>query len=216
MAAPLALEAWALRRGDPRLRVVRAGVGPERARRTADRLARTPGAAVAVAGVAGALDRDLAAGDVVLATELVDGDDRTALAPSDGLRNALEARGMRCHQGPIAGSDHLVKGAEREALSNGGALAVDMESPWLAPAAEGRPLAVLRVILDGPDEEWLHPGTVRRGVRALRVLREAAPVLADWGACWEARSRTAAESNPIPAEEARANRARGRTPATED
>jgi len=66
--------------------------------------------------------------------------------------------------------------------SAAGAIAVDMESVWLAPAARGRPFAVLRVVLDSPTHELLRPGAAVSMVRAARVLRRAAAAAVNgWG-----------------------------------
>jgi 4-hydroxy-3-methylbut-2-enyl diphosphate reductase len=56
-----------------------------------------------------------------------------------------------------------------------------MESAWLARGAGARPLAVLRVVSDGPGHELMRPAIVRQGVHALRRLRDAAPALERWG-----------------------------------
>ena len=59
-------------------------------------------------------------------------------------------------------------GAERAVLAAEGALAVDMESAWLAPAAAGRPFAVVRVVLDTPASELHRPlATLVRGRHGL-------------------------------------------------
>ena len=56
-----------------------------------------------------------------------------------------------------------------------------MESAWLAPAAEGKRFAVLRVVLDTPDREIHRPlATLAGGLTAWRALRRAAPALAVW------------------------------------
>ena len=85
------------------------------------------------------------------------------------------------HVGPVTSLDHVVRGAERTTLAGAGALAVDMESSWLAPAAAGRPFAVLRVVLDTPSREIYRPlATLRGGIAAWRALRRAAPALGHW------------------------------------
>ena len=56
VAAALRLEARALRRGAPRLPVLHAGVGPERARRACRELADSPARRLAVAGLCGGLE----------------------------------------------------------------------------------------------------------------------------------------------------------------
>jgi 4-hydroxy-3-methylbut-2-enyl diphosphate reductase len=60
------------------------------------------------------------------------------------------------------------------------AIAVDMESLWLADAAGERPFVVLRVVLDTPSWELLRPGIVLDSLRALATLRRIAPALETW------------------------------------
>jgi hypothetical protein len=55
-----------------------------------------------------------------------------------------------------------------------------MESAWLAEAADERPLAVLRVVLDTAGRSIFDPRTVVAGVHALRALRRAAHALVNW------------------------------------
>ena len=181
VAAPLRVEVLALRRGAAGLRVVRTGMGPARARRAARTLAADTAAALAIAGVCGALDASLAPGDVFVADALLAPDGslvrRVDAAP---LCAALASRGIEAHVGSLIGVERLVRGYDRAALLAHGARAVDMESAWLAEGAGDRPLAVLRVVSDGPGHELWSPGIVKNGLVALRALRDAAPALADW------------------------------------
>ena len=101
--------------------------------------------------------------------------------------------GLSPRVGPILSVDHVVRGAEREALRESGALAVDMESWWLAAAAEGRPLVVLRVVLDAPGREIARPGVAFDAFRALRRLTDTAPGLAAWADNPDSRSAPTAE-----------------------
>ena len=56
-----------------------------------------------------------------------------------------------------------------------------MESAWLAAAAAGRPFAVLRVVVDTPSRSlWRPLATLVGGLKAMRVLRRAAPALCRW------------------------------------
>jgi 4-hydroxy-3-methylbut-2-en-1-yl diphosphate reductase len=55
-----------------------------------------------------------------------------------------------------------------------------MESAWLADAADGRPLAVLRTVAESAGRELVDPRTVVAGARALAALRKAAPALEEW------------------------------------
>ena len=178
---PLLIERAAVRRGLPGALVMRSGMGAYRARSTALVAARIPAGAVAVAGFCGAVADGLRAGDVVVAGE-VRGPAGVTACESDSVVAALQALGIeRVRVGPVASVDHLVRGAERAVLAADGALVADMESAWLAPAAAGRPFAVLRVVLDTPAREGRRPvAALADGLAALRTLRRAAPALALW------------------------------------
>ncbi len=193
--APLAVEARAVRRALPHIRVERTGMGPKRAARAAEAAKGTPAGAVAVAGVCGALDPTLRPGDVVVASE-VRGPDRTVAIPGAGLLvAALRRLGIDARLGPMVSVPHLVSRQERAELAATGALAVDMESAWLAPAAGDRPFAVLRVVVDTPDRELKQVlATATGGVTGLRALRTAAPALASWAEA--AGSRTVLLASP--------------------
>lgn len=185
VAAPLRVEAWALRPGLDGCGVVRTGVGPARARRAARKLVETPAKRVAVAGLCGALTPDLVPGDVVVASRLLGGDAPAPMLDTAPLRDALERAGIEARVGPLLSVDHVVRGLERARLADSGALAVDMESVWLAAGAGDRPLAVLRVVLDAPGHEIARPGVLRALGVALRRLRRAAPALAAWAIACE-------------------------------
>lgn len=180
--APLHAEALALRWGAPELQVERCGMGAQRAQAAAHRLARSAASAFVVAGVGGALDRRLATGDVIVASELRNEfGDRRPLR-SDGLAELLRTLGHRVQVAPILSSEQLVTGAgRRERLAEDGARVVDTESWWLAACAGARPFAVVRVVVDAPDRELLRLGTAWRGLEALRTLARLAPALARWG-----------------------------------
>jgi 4-hydroxy-3-methylbut-2-enyl diphosphate reductase len=178
--AALGIEALALRLGARDLHIERSGMGPRRARAAAERHDPTRARSLAVAGVCGALDPALAPGDVFVPDELRTDDGRAFAADASGLSAALRARGIASHSGVLVGSDHILRVNERPALFASGARVVDMESPWLAEAAAGRPFAVLRVVSDGPGAELFRLGILRDGWRALAVLRRAAPALIDW------------------------------------
>jgi 4-hydroxy-3-methylbut-2-enyl diphosphate reductase len=181
VAAPLGVEACALRRGDPRLRVLRTGMGRARARRAASRLRSDPARAFAVAGLCGSLVPELVPGDVVVASQLACDDAEEIELESAALCEALRALGFAPRVGRLYSVARLILGYDRERLVACGAVAVDMESAWLARGAGARPLAVLRVVSDGPGHELMRPAIVRQGVHALRRLRDAAPALERWG-----------------------------------
>jgi 4-hydroxy-3-methylbut-2-enyl diphosphate reductase len=101
---------------------------------------------------------------------------------------ALEMHGVRAQLGRILSVDHVVRGLEREALFAEGAVAVDMESAWLAEAAAGRPLCVVRVVLDAPAAE-IHPlSMLKNGRRALAALRRLAPTFEIWASLMGGRT----------------------------
>ena len=179
--APLRIERAAVRRRLPEALVLRSGMGAARARTAALLAARVTADAVAVAGFCGAVARGLRAGDVVVASE-VRGPDGVTACESAPLVAALSGLGIaRVHVGPVASVDRPVRGPERAALAGEGALAVDMESAWLAAAAVGRPFAVLRIVLDTPTRELRRPlATLGGGVAAWWALRGAAPARALW------------------------------------
>ncbi len=176
--APMLIEAAALRRGvrdgglGDAIGVLSVGMGPGSARRAGRKLGSGPGP-VLVAGVGGALAPGLAPGDVVLASEIRDPDGRVVRCADPTLLAAvLRAGGLNVHIGPIASSRKVVSGRARAALGSAGALAVDMESVWLAQAAGSRPVSVLRVVLDTPERELRNPVHTMSGLAsALRVLR---------------------------------------------
>jgi 4-hydroxy-3-methylbut-2-enyl diphosphate reductase len=159
---------------------VRTGVGPVRSRRATRRLREDPADFLVVAGLCGAADPNLAVGDVVVASAL-----RRLGAPplpveTECMCRALEMQGVRAQLGSILSVDHVVRGLEREAVFAEGAVAVDMESAWLAEAANGRPLGVVRVVLDAPAAE-IHPFSIlKNGWLALASLRRLAPAFQIW------------------------------------
>lgn len=182
IAAPLRVEALAVRGVVAGARVVRTGMGPARAVSAAERLRRAPSAALAVVGVCGALDERFAPGDVLVADALHGPEGERIALDAAPLVAALAAHGVAAQPAAIAGVPEVAVGRHRAELRARGAAAVDMESFWLAAGAAGRPFAVLRVVLDGPHAELWRPDLPLRLVSVLRRLRAAAPALADWSA----------------------------------
>ncbi len=181
VVAPLWIEARALRPALPGVRIARSGMGPRRAQAATRALASQPAPrALAVAGMCGALDPRLVPGDVVVASELRGNGAPIALDCAKPLARALEARGITVHVGPILCVERLADGRDRAALAATGAIAVDMESAWLAPLRARSSFAVLRVVSDGPGHELFRPSILVNGIRALRALRAAAPALITW------------------------------------
>ncbi|HEY2947490.1 MAG TPA: 4-hydroxy-3-methylbut-2-enyl diphosphate reductase [Micromonosporaceae bacterium] len=188
VCAALHVERVALRRA--RTPVVRTGLGPRRAARAAALLAGRP---ILVAGVGGGLGADVRPGDLVVATEVRGPDGARWPCPSAPLLAAeLRRHGLTVHLGPIASRPRVVDGPTRRELAATGALAVDNESSWLAERAG--PLAVVRAIVDTERAPLRHPGTALRGIRALRVLAQAAPAIDAWAAA--AHPRRVLLANP--------------------
>jgi 4-hydroxy-3-methylbut-2-enyl diphosphate reductase len=179
---PLAIEALAVRGRIPGARVAHTGMGPERAKAAARKAAGTSADAVAVAGFCGAVSPELRPGDVVVATELRTPDGRIIGCSGGPLAAALRRAGFdRVHLGPVASLPRLARGLDLRDLAEAGVIAVDMESAWLADGAAGRPLAVLRVVVDTPDRPLSRlMATVTGGITAFRALRRAAPALGSW------------------------------------
>ena len=177
MLAPLRVEAVAAKLGlHGDARVVRTGMGPAAARKAASRAAGMPGDRVVIAGVCGALDPALRPGDIVLASELPGAEIR----PEDPepIAAALRERGITTHVGPILTADRLLTGPARAQAHAEGAIAADLESRWLAEGAAGRPLTVVRAVVDTPAHELgVSLMTARDGIGALRSLSRALAVI---------------------------------------
>jgi len=186
VCSPLRLEARAVRRGLPgpaRGSVRVTGYGPARSQRQAQVLAGADFGALAIAGLGGGLADDLAPGDLVVGTEVSDGRHTTRCAAAPLLAGELRRAGLTATAGPVLTVDRLALGTgARRRLAAGGALVADMESAPLAAAAGDRPVAVLRAVSDTPARPLLRPGIVTGGLAALRSLRAAGPVLAQWAA----------------------------------
>lgn len=156
-------------------RVIRIGMGHARAHRAAQNLASViePGAAVVLAGISGGLDPALAPGEIVVATSVRGPEgDEVLLSQSDAAAVAAELRhaGRSVHLGPIVSSKTLVHGERRAELARSGALAVDMESAWVARALSGHRLVIVRLVADTAGNFVV--GLVK-GLVALRHVRSA-------------------------------------------
>lgn len=180
IAVPLRLEAALVRSGARGKRVHTTGMGAQRARAAAGMLAEQAGGALLVIGFCGGLDASSRPGDVIVADEVWaaadEGHDdrRIACQGAAALAAAVAGLGLRVRRGPLVSVARLALGERRAQLHEAGALAVDMESAWLAEGARGRPLGVLRVVLDSPSHELLRPGIAIWGPRAAWALRRAA------------------------------------------
>jgi 4-hydroxy-3-methylbut-2-en-1-yl diphosphate reductase len=187
VAAPLGLEHALIRSAVRGAHVRKTGMGPEKSLAAAARLAREPGDALLVLGFCGGLDEHSRPGEVIVAEEVLAAGDEghePVSASCDGvggLVDALRAAGMNVRTGPIVGVAKIATGKRREQLRAAGALAVDMESAWLAAGAAGRPFGVVRVVLDSPSHELFRPQALGWMPRVAQALRRAAAVaVQDW------------------------------------
>lgn len=196
IACALGIERLALRGGlggaaGP-VTVLRTGMGPQAAERAVTRAlagGAPPGpgteTAVIATGFCAGLAPGMHPGDLVVADETRDPEGRTECAGVELLAKELARVAPRrvIHTGPLVGSDHVVRGAERGALHAAGALAVDMESAATlrsAVRAGARPVAAVRVVVDAPEHELVRIGTLRGGISAFRVLRTVLPAFFEW------------------------------------
>ncbi|MFI4984687.1 MAG: 1-hydroxy-2-methyl-2-butenyl 4-diphosphate reductase [Solirubrobacterales bacterium] len=188
IAAPMRVEALLIRWGASGARVHTTGMGPQRSRAAARALLHEAGDALMVVGFCGGLDAQSVPGEVVIAEEVSAASDedhapeRVPCAGAPELAAAMARRGLRVRTGPVVSVSRLALGERRAQLRAGGAIAVDMESAWLAAGAGGRPFGVVRVVLDSPTHELFRPQAAAAAVRAARVLRHAASAaLHEWG-----------------------------------
>jgi 4-hydroxy-3-methylbut-2-enyl diphosphate reductase len=156
------------------------GMGHAKAGAAAARLADTlpSGRPVAVVGIAGGLESSLEPGQLVVASALYppDGSDALALPHADTAAAALRDHGRHVQVGAVACSTSIVHGDARTALARGGALAVEMESVWLARHLVGHPLIVIRAV--GDTERH---GFILGNLKALAALRNLRPAIERWG-----------------------------------
>ncbi len=171
-----------------RLRVRKTGMGPKRSKAAAGRLVGSGAGAGAmlVLGFCGGLDASSVPGEVIVAEEVyaaVDeghAEERVRCTLHDQLVHRLTGRGMKVRTGDVVCVSRLALGERRAQLHAGGAIAVDMESVWLAPGAGERPFGVVRVVLDSPEHELLRVRAAAGALRAALALRRVAGALHEW------------------------------------
>jgi 4-hydroxy-3-methylbut-2-enyl diphosphate reductase len=186
VAAPLRVEAVLISSAARGAVVHKTGMGPHRARAAAPQLAADPRGVLLVVGFCGGLDASSVPGEVIVAEEVVPAADeghaersvRCELAPM--LVSHLAGRGLKLRAGRIVCVSKLAVGERRGQLHEDGAIAVDMESVWLAGAARGRPFGVVRVVLDSPSHELFRVRSVPAALRAAGALRKVAGALHGW------------------------------------
>jgi 4-hydroxy-3-methylbut-2-enyl diphosphate reductase len=186
VAAPMRIEAALISSAARGARVRKTGMGPARSKVAAEALAGEQADALLVLGFCGGLDDGSVPGEVIVADELYAAGDEGHLeepvlcARAGELLTMLAGRGMKLRPGRIACVSRLALGERRRELHAQGAIAVDMESVWLAAGAGARPFGVVRVVLDSPSHELLRPQAAAGAVRAARALRNVASSLDEW------------------------------------
>jgi 4-hydroxy-3-methylbut-2-enyl diphosphate reductase len=185
VAAPLRVEAALISSAVGGARVRKTGMGPDRAKAAAGELAAHAGSAMLVLGFCGGLDAASVPGEVIVAEEVYAAADeghpeqRVRCDLAHQLVGRLTGRGMKVRVGSVVCVSRLALGERRAELHAGGAIAVDMESVWLAPGAGERPFGVVRVVLDSPEHELLRPQAAFGAIRAAWALRRVAGALQD-------------------------------------
>jgi len=186
LAAPLRIEAALIASAAQGALVCKTGMGPERAKAAADGLAGEAGRAMLVLGFCGGLDATSVPGEVIVAEEVYAAQDEGHLEQRvrcdlvHHLVHRLTGRGLKVRTGHVVCVSHLALGERRAELHSGGAIAVDMESVWLAAGSAGRPFGVVRVVLDSPGHELLRLRAAAGAVRAALALRRVAGALHEW------------------------------------
>lgn len=159
---------------DPAAEVFHTGVGDTAAarERLARHLATNPPSLVISAGYAGGLSPALAVGDLLL------GENHSSPLPLEKARRAL------ADERPLVGTLLTVPAAVESARAKAalhrdtGALAVDMETAWIAEvcAAAGVPLLSLRVVSDAAGDDFPVPGHVLYDAARQRPRYLALPI----------------------------------------
>jgi nucleoside phosphorylase len=190
VAAPLRIEAALISSAARGARVHKTGMGPAKAKAAAPALLGDGSGvgtrALLVVGFCGGLDEESVPGEVIIPTRIYPATDEgheeqaTSCELAGDLVSHLAGRGLKLRSGELVSVSRIAVGDRREALRETGAIAVDMESAWLAAGARGRPFGVVRVVLDSPSHELLRIGVIAGAVRAARALRRVAGALHDF------------------------------------
>ena len=183
----------------------RTGVGPAAVCRSFAALPNWSFTGALLGGFAGALERDLEPGTVVVADRVLDTAGRSYTPPLAAQIEACARRaGLPVRRGALVSVDRVVADAasKRALAERSGACAVDMESVTLAEllVSRGIPFGVGRVVLDRAQEElppsasvmsalgWIVrsgsltkiPGMLRIGARVGRCARVGARLIEAW------------------------------------
>ncbi|HSZ06262.1 MAG TPA: hypothetical protein VK778_13830 [Solirubrobacteraceae bacterium] len=186
VAAPMRIEAALISSAGRRALVRKTGMGPRRSKAAAGALVGESAGAMLVLGFCGGLDATSVPGEVIVAQDVYAASDeghpqvRVSCDLSHQLVHRLTGRGLKVRVGDVVCVSRLALGERRAQLHAGGAIAVDMESVWLAAGAGGRPFGVVRVVLDSPEHELMRVRAAFGALRAARALRRVAGALHEW------------------------------------
>ena len=189
VAAPLRVEAMLISSAARGALVRKTGMGPARARGAAGELAAHSAPRLLVVGFCGGLDEESVPGEVIVADEVYAARDeghqeqRVRCELLGELVPRLTGRGMKVRVGNVVCVSKIAVGERRTELLADGAIAVDMESVWLAAGAGERPFGVVRVVLDSPSHELMRVQAIGGALRAASALRRVARALQEsaWG-----------------------------------
>ena len=136
------------------------GIGPHNAMRAAERLLECGVDRIANWGVAGALDRSLAPGDIVVPGRIRHAADDPGFATDAGARGRIIAAcsgSLTVREGDLwSAPEPLASQADKRAVAGrSGAIAVDMEAASIAAVAAraGLPFVAVKAICDPLDRE---------------------------------------------------------------
>ncbi len=188
VAAPMRIEAALISSASRRAVVRKTGMGPKRSKAAAGELAAVNAGASAmlVLGFCGGLDASSVPGEVIVAEEVYAAGDeghdeeRVRCDLTNELVGRLTGLGLKVRTGDVVCVSRLALGERRAQLHARGAIAVDMESVWLAAGAGGRPFGVVRIVLDSPAHELLRVRAAAGALRAALALRRVAGALHEW------------------------------------
>lgn len=186
VAAPMRIEAALISSASRRALVRKTGMGPRRSKAAAGELVGAGASALLVLGFCGGLDTGSVPGEVIVAEEVYaasdegHGEERVRCELNHQLVHRLTGRGLKVRTGAVVCVSRLALGERRAQLHAGGAIAVDMESVWLAAGAGERPFGVVRVVLDSPEHELMRVRAAAGALHAALALRRVASALHEW------------------------------------
>jgi 4-hydroxy-3-methylbut-2-enyl diphosphate reductase len=186
VAAPLRIEAALISSAARGARVRKTGMGTVKSKAAVQLLEAETAPALLIIGFCGGLDAESVPGEVIIppaiyaAADEGHQEERIGCELAGDLVSHLAGRGLKLRTGDLVSVSRIAVGDRREELRATGAIAVDMESVWLAAGARGRPFGVVRVVLDSPSHELLRIGAIAGALRAAGALRRVAGALHDF------------------------------------